>query len=107
MDIEERLSNTQFEVIEFPKSRLATIDLGHLTSFKHYMFALLEVDVTEARRKARLIRQGGDGPSFTAWMIKAIGICAERNRLANAALHGKRRLVVFRRRHRDACRKAS
>ena len=62
-----------YGVVTFPKSRLATLDLGRLYRGKHYMFGLLEVDVTNSRMAARELRSKGQPVSFTAWMIKAIG----------------------------------
>ncbi len=84
-----------FQITEFPKSRLATIDLGRLWRSRHSMHALLEVDATNARRAARGLRREGHGPSFTAWMVKAIALCAAANPEAHAARLGRRRLVLF------------
>jgi pyruvate/2-oxoglutarate dehydrogenase complex dihydrolipoamide acyltransferase (E2) component len=84
-----------FHLIDFPKARLATMDVGRFSMGKHYMFGLMEVDVTRARQNARSLRRTGDGPSFTAWMIKAVGDCAARNKGAHALRLGKRGLVLF------------
>jgi hypothetical protein len=48
------------------------------------MFGLLEVDVTLARRAARLLRGQGQQVSFTAWMIKAISNSIIRNKYAHS-----------------------
>jgi hypothetical protein len=85
----------EYQVIRLPASRMATMDLGQLYRNKHYMFGLLEVDVTEARRAARALRRDGTAVSFTAWMIKAIGNCVARNRRAHALSLGRDRAVVF------------
>lgn len=89
------MSDSSFQIHAFPKSRLATIDMGRLTSRKHLMYSLLEVDVTDARREVRRLRRGGERASFTSWMIKAIGEAVDRNRLVHAAALRRRRLVVF------------
>ncbi len=84
-----------FTTITFPRSRLATLDLGRYGRDTHYMFGLLEVDVTEARRAARQLRQEGSGVSFTAWMIKAIADAVARHREVHAVAAGRRKVVVF------------
>ncbi|HLO31707.1 MAG TPA: 2-oxo acid dehydrogenase subunit E2 [Anaerolineales bacterium] len=84
-----------YELIDFPKTRLATIDLGRLGLTKHYMFGLLEIDVTAARSNARTLRKAGQGISFTAWMVKAVSNSVVRNKQAHALLAGKRSLVIF------------
>lgn len=84
-----------YEIVDLPGSRLATLDLGRLYKDKHYMFGLLEVDVTLARQAARSLRSKGQSVSFTAWMIKAIGNAVARNRHAQAIAYGKNRNIVF------------
>ena len=84
-----------FKVITFPRSRLATLDVGLYGRNKHYMFGLLEVDVTVARQAARQLRQDGKGVSFTAWMIKAIANSVARHAEVHAIAAGKRKIVVF------------
>ena len=84
-----------YEIVSLPKSRLATVDLGRLWKDKHYMFGLLEVDVTLARRAARLLRGEGQQGSFMAWMIKAISNSISRNRYAQAMSLSKNKNVVF------------
>jgi hypothetical protein len=59
------------------------------------MFGLLEVDVTLARRAARLLRGQGKQVSFTAWMIKAIGNSISRNKYAQSMHLSKNRNIVF------------
>jgi pyruvate/2-oxoglutarate dehydrogenase complex dihydrolipoamide acyltransferase (E2) component len=81
--------------VHLPKSRLATVDLGRLWKDKHYMFGLLEVDVTLARRAARSLRTQGQLVSFTAWMIKAIASSISRNKYAQAMSLSKMQNVVF------------
>ena len=51
------------------------MDLGVIGRGKHHVKALLEVDVTEARRKIKQNRQTGKKASFFAWLIKAIADC--------------------------------
>jgi hypothetical protein len=85
-----------YQILEFPESRLATIDTGRLGLRKHYMYGLLEIDVTEARRRLRRLRREGKKASFTAWMVKTIGDCIATHPLVHASRLGKGKLVLFR-----------
>jgi pyruvate/2-oxoglutarate dehydrogenase complex dihydrolipoamide acyltransferase (E2) component len=62
--------------IQYPSSRQLTMDLGIIGRDKHYVRALLQVDVTEARRKIKEYRRAGKKIAFTAWLIKVIADCA-------------------------------
>jgi pyruvate/2-oxoglutarate dehydrogenase complex dihydrolipoamide acyltransferase (E2) component len=82
--------------IDYPSSRRFTFDLGRIGRGKHHVKALLQVDVTEARRKIVLNRQSGRKASVTAWLIKVTADCV--------ALHppvggfnrpGSNKVVVF------------
>ncbi|HSL41939.1 MAG TPA: 2-oxo acid dehydrogenase subunit E2 [Anaerolineales bacterium] len=65
---------TSYE-IPYPSSRQLTFDLGKIGLAKHHVRALLEVDVTEARRLIKQNRRSGTKISFTAWLIKVIADC--------------------------------
>ncbi len=84
-----------YQLIQFPLSRLATIDVGRYSSRRHVITSLVEVDVTEARRQARRMRRQGASASFTAWMIKTIADCVAANPQAHALRKGRRGLVLF------------
>lgn len=84
-----------YHEIAFPASRLSTMDVGRRGLKKHYMFTLLEVDVTSARKSARALRHAGAAVSLTAWIIKAVSNAAMSNKGANAMRLGRRKLVVF------------
>ena len=58
---------------KFPRTRLATIDLGIAALRKHHVVSLLELDVTDARREIRRWRrETGTQLSFNAWIIKTV-----------------------------------
>jgi pyruvate/2-oxoglutarate dehydrogenase complex dihydrolipoamide acyltransferase (E2) component len=65
----------QMYEIEYPSSRQLTFDVGRIGLAKHHVRALLEVDVTEARKMIKQNRQAGKKISFTAWLIKTIADC--------------------------------
>jgi pyruvate/2-oxoglutarate dehydrogenase complex dihydrolipoamide acyltransferase (E2) component len=85
-----------YQVISFPKARLATIDTGRLSHSKHYMYALLELDVTTARHQLRQKRREGQAVSFNAWIVKTIGDCVAAHPDVHAIASGKRQMVIFR-----------
>jgi pyruvate/2-oxoglutarate dehydrogenase complex dihydrolipoamide acyltransferase (E2) component len=61
--------------IPYPSSRQLTFDVGRIGLAKHHVRALLEVDVTEARKLIKQSRHIGRKISFTAWLIKSIADC--------------------------------
>ena len=69
------MSKNRSSEIQYPSSRQLTFDLGKIGREKHHIKALLEVDVTEARRKIKQNRQAGTKISFTAWFIKVVADC--------------------------------
>ena len=71
----ETMSEQQSYEIAYPSSRQLTFDVGRVGLAKHHVRALLEVDVTEARRIIKQNRHRGNKISFTAWLIKAIADC--------------------------------
>jgi pyruvate/2-oxoglutarate dehydrogenase complex dihydrolipoamide acyltransferase (E2) component len=91
------MNSDRFTVVDFPASRLGTIDLGRIGRTKHHIAALLEIDVTEARRRLRLLRKdSGDPLSFTAWLIRTIGAAIAAHKEVHALLHaGGRKLIVY------------
>src|SRR5215213_1914045 len=73
-ELEPMLERQSYE-IPYPSSRQLTFDVGMVGLAKHHVKALLEVDVTEARRIIKQNRHNGRKISFTAWLIKAIADC--------------------------------
>ncbi len=89
------IDDRDFRIVSFPKSRLATVDVGRFGAGRHSMFALLEVDVSSARQRLRQLRQQGHDISFTSWVIKCIGECVANNPQAHAIRLRRRKLVLF------------
>src|SRR5512134_1631561 len=61
--------------IHYPSSRQLTFDVGRIGLAKHHVRALLEVDVTEARKLIKHSRHSGTKISLTPWLIKTIADC--------------------------------
>lgn len=86
----------QYRMTPFSLSRRVISDFVELGKRKHNMIALLEFDVTEARKAIRAYRRrAGRGLSFFAWMIKCVSQAVSENKEINAYRHGKNRLVQF------------
>jgi pyruvate/2-oxoglutarate dehydrogenase complex dihydrolipoamide acyltransferase (E2) component len=82
--------------IPYPPSRRLTFDVGRIGRAKHHVQALLEVDVTEARRRLRQGRRSGANISFTAWLIKTVADCVARHPVvAGFNDPGRNRVLAF------------
>lgn len=84
-----------YRIREFPKSRIASVDVYETGRRKHHVVALIEVDVTDSREKIKRYRKEVGRISFTGWLIKAISITIKNNDSVAAFLKGKRRLMIF------------
>jgi len=80
---------------KFPRSRIATFDVFAVGLDKHHVIALLEFDVTDSRRKLKELRKNGSHVSFTAWIIKVIGVVLQQHKEATAYLRNRRKLIIF------------
>jgi hypothetical protein len=82
--------------IPYPSSRQLTFDVGKIGLAKHHVKALLEVDVTEARRIIKQNRHTGNKISFLAWLIKTIADCVALHPPVAGVNDAKRnRVIVF------------
>lgn len=84
-----------FRVEEFPASRIGTIDIGAVGLKKHHIKALIELDVTEARKLLREKKKLGERVSFNSWLIKCISLAVEEFREIHGVRKGKRKVVIF------------
>ncbi len=85
-----------YTIKTFPASRQFTIDVGKLGMRKHHIKALVEIDVTESRKKIRnRQRESGVRISFTSWILKCISQAVNEHKQVHALRKGKSRLVIF------------
>jgi len=85
-----------FRVVPFRPERNATVDTLRWAKERHHVPALLEVDVTDARRAIREHRAAtGSGLSFTAWAVHCVARAAAAHPRVHAVRRGRRRLVIF------------
>jgi pyruvate/2-oxoglutarate dehydrogenase complex dihydrolipoamide acyltransferase (E2) component len=90
------MSRDSFEVRPFPRGRGDVIDALEVGVRRHMVHALLELDVTRARR---LIRErearGGERISFTAFVVASLARAIDRDRRLHACRDWRGRLVLF------------
>ena len=84
-----------FKTLQFPSSRIASIDVCEIGKKKHHVAAMIELDVTDSREKIRVYRREKGKISFNAWLIGTIGRTVHKHELIAAFLQGKRKVVVF------------
>ena len=84
-----------YEVTEYPKSRLATFDIGIIANKKHFITGLLEVDVTDARSKIKEGIKSGRDISFISWFLKVLGDTIAENKNAHALNWKRRKQIIF------------
>lgn len=85
----------KFKIHQFPKSRIATIDVCAVGKKKHHIPVLLEIDVTDSREKIRKYKNDVSRISFTAWLIKAISLTISGHEMIAAFRYGKRKVIIF------------
>ncbi|ABR47638.1 catalytic domain of components of various dehydrogenase complexes [Alkaliphilus metalliredigens QYMF] len=85
----------EYKIDTFPISRIATIDIGIAGLKKHHIRALIELDVTEARKNIFEKRKLSQKISFNSWLIKCIGCAVEECKEIHGIRKGKRKVVIF------------
>lgn len=82
--------------IHFPKSRIATLDVGEIGRKRHHIRALLEFDVTDARQALKAYRKKTKfKASFTAWLLKTISTTILEFQSSHAYLKTARKAIIF------------
>ncbi len=85
----------EYYVKTFPTSRLSTIDIGFISHMKHYVRALVELDVTVARKLIYEKRRQNQNILFHAWLVKCISTAVEECKELHGIRSGKRKIVLF------------
>lgn len=85
----------EYRIESFPSSRMSTIDIGAVGRMKHRVFALLELDVTDARQMVAERKRQGQHISFNAWLIKCVSKAVEEHRIIQGVRTGKRGIAIF------------
>jgi len=86
----------QYEIEAFPRIRELSIDLLREARRKHMIHALLEADVTDARRTIRAHRdRTGERLSFTAFIAYCLAQAVNENKRLHGYRLGRRKTVIF------------
>jgi len=85
-----------YDIIDFPKVRIPTLDFLTLGDNNHYVKGLIEFDVTDGRNKIRNHEKNTQKKiSFTAWLLKCIGQAASEFKEVHSMMMGKNKIVKF------------
>ena len=85
-----------YHVIELPRARRVMINMLNLSGPTHYMYGLLEVDVTEIRQFiAEHKVHTGETLSFTGYLVSCLARAVDENKEVQAYLKGRKQLVIF------------
>ncbi|ERM80742.1 hypothetical protein P872_21235 [Rhodonellum psychrophilum GCM71 = DSM 17998] len=79
----------------FPKTRMASIDIFGIGRRKHHVVALVEIDVTESKKRIKHHQESSGKITFTSWLIKVISDTVKSHEFVAAYLKGNRSLLVF------------
>jgi pyruvate/2-oxoglutarate dehydrogenase complex dihydrolipoamide acyltransferase (E2) component len=85
----------EFIEIKYPSVRQFTSDTGRIGRDKHFVRALLEVDVTDALQKIKIMRSPGKKVSFLAWFIKVTADTVAMHPPINGIHKGRNTVVSF------------
>jgi hypothetical protein len=90
------MTRASFEVRPFPRGRHDIVDALEVGVRRHMVHALLELDVTEARRLLR-DREAASGErlSFTAFLVASLARAIDADRRLHACRDWRGRLVLF------------
>jgi pyruvate/2-oxoglutarate dehydrogenase complex dihydrolipoamide acyltransferase (E2) component len=88
--------STTYHVVEFPAERRGMAAYLDLKSGRHVMYALLEVDVTDARKFIEDYKlKTGEQLSFTGYLIACLARAVEEDKSVQAYRKGSKKLVMF------------
>lgn len=91
-----RKPGSNWRALPFPRERKLVIDAVRYGKRKHTIHGLLEIDVTEPRRRIREIETREDGPlSFTAFVIHCLARAISEHEMLAAYRDWRGRLIVF------------
>ena len=81
----------RYRLVRFPTQRKAVLDVLAVASRQFTIHGLIEIDVTEARRR---LRRSQSGSSFTAFVVATVARAVGEHPQVNARRVG-RRLLLF------------
>ena len=85
-----------YHVIDLPPARRDTPNFLDMFWWKHYIYGLLEVDVTDVREFiAEHKERSGEALSFTGYLAFCLARAVDENKEVQAYLKGRKQLLVF------------
>lgn len=84
-----------YTILSFPRSRLATMDMGYLARQGHRVMGLLEVDMTDSLDRIQTLDSCGRRVGLTSWVVKCISEALKADMSMNAVNWIGRRQVRF------------
>lgn len=85
-----------YQIVAFPRMRRLIITVGRVTSHKHTIRGLVEIDVTKARQLMREHKaRTGENLSFTAYLAVCVGHAVAMNKEVQAYRTWRSQLVLF------------
>ena len=88
-------SGDKYSVSKFPQSRIASFDICAVSNLKHYVSVILEVDITESRKRVKELRSNGVKITFFGWLLKGIATAIQKHPASAASLKNKREIITF------------
>ncbi len=88
-------SDSDYERVSFPNSRVATFDIGRLSRKKHHIVGLLEVDITKAKTEIKNQLKAGNNTGVMPWLLKVIADTVAENKQVQAMNTTGNRQYVF------------
>jgi pyruvate/2-oxoglutarate dehydrogenase complex dihydrolipoamide acyltransferase (E2) component len=83
-----------YEVVPFSKARQDITLVSSEGKRRLNVYALLEIDATEAKKKITEMK-GAVDLSFTAWIVKCVSQAAHEHKQVNAYRLGRKKIVLF------------
>lgn len=85
-----------YQIVDLPVARRDTRNLIDIIWWKHYIYGLLEVDVTVPRRLIREYEaQSEEELSFTGYLAYCLARAVDDDKVVHAYLKGRKGLVIF------------
>lgn len=90
------MSDSAYTIKPFPAFRQLVIDGLEIASRKHCIHGVIEVDVTEPRRRLREMKEEtGESLSFTGFIIYCCAKAVDENKVMHAYRDWRNRLILF------------
>lgn len=88
-------NKSSYHIVDFPSDRRDMPAINELNARKHFMYGLLEVDVTVAKKCIEEYRaRTGELLSFTGYLVYCFARAVDENKQVQAYMKGRKQLLV-------------